>query len=140
MPFLTGSRSISAVSTDGRDGLLLLLDNEISSDEEPSGSIHLRMGMISFMVSLSTMSDVTLIVSSFKGRGFIFVEVVAIRSETDTVGGVRIRWGDTKLCVTLNLWNESITRVDRGVAGGSFPPSKPVAGTMVNTNGVQFQN
>ena len=79
----------------------LLLDNERSSDEEPSGSMRRGGGTISSMLSLSTVVDVTFIVTSAKGGGFMFGEVVAIRPEIDG-GGVIILWGDTKLCVTRN--------------------------------------
>ena len=67
-------------------------------------------------------------ITGFKGMGFMFGEVIAIRFEGGELR--RIFWkGDTK-CVSLILRNWSYTR---GVwfPGGSFLPSKPVAGTMV---------
>ena len=100
--FFADSSSSSSLGTDGiLISLFLLLDSESSSDVEPSGSIHRGAGLTSAMSSVRSLSTVVdVIVTSFKGGGFMFGEVVAIRSETG--GGVIILWGDTRLCVTRN--------------------------------------
>ena len=86
-------------------------------------------------VSCSSRDSVTVSVkTAFKGVGLIIVEVVAVCSE----GGEKrrmFRKGDTK-CVSLNFRNQSI---NRGVPGGSFPPSKPVASAMVEPVAARFR-
>jgi len=74
-------------------------------------------GTLSTTSSRSSRIAVTVFTAAtFKGVGFMCVEVIAIRSESGVVGWM-FRKGDTKY-VSLYLRNWSIIQ---GVPGGSFP-------------------
>ena len=125
---------------DAEGDIILLLTSERSSDKETSGSWWQSWEMISSIFSCSLRVGVTLLVALFKGGGSLFLgKVGASCSETEVEGGIELCWGDIRW-LSLNFQSWPITRNDNSVPGWSFPPSKPVASAMVDTNIVQFQN